>query len=244
MIYNPQQHIALQSWSGSNLSKYPYQKNVNFPQGSDYVADNPPPHVIDINPILQWWDIPVPRWWDIVKLVQGSSYIADDPPKYKFIDINQILQWWERNSYYQIEVGRRVNFYKGTPDAFGAYVSATSLFSASMRKVKFKLTFVGSDTDSLKLVSNIRIRLDVKREVDSGSVTALASDGLTGTAVTFNKAFKDVESITLTVAAQQPITAIYRFVDIPNPTTFFVYAYDSSGNQVDYLISWKARGIV
>jgi len=129
-------------------------------------------------------------------------------------------------------------------NGFGAYTVTTSLFSSSMDKLKFKLTFTGATAAALSLIDNIRIRLDVKREMDAGEITALAIDGDTGTAVTFNKAFKDIDSITLTVAAQQPITTIYKFVDIPDPTTFYVLAFDSSGNQVDYLVSWKARGVV
>lgn len=126
---------------------------------------------------------------------------------------------------------------------YTSFATVTSLFSPSLRYAKIRFEFTGVDTHALIQFSNIQIRLDVKREMDSGSVNALASDA-SGTAVLFNKDFLDVDSITLSVAAIQPITAIYSFVDIPNPSTFYVFAYDSSGNRVDYLVSWKARGIV
>lgn len=124
------------------------------------------------------------------------------------------------------------------------FVEATTTFYASLRYLKLRFEFTATaDTDLLKFF-NLEIFLDVKREVDSGQVNALAADGLTGTQVLFNKVFKDIDAIELTTAARQPITAIYRFDDIPNPTFFHVLAYDSSGNHVDYLVSWMARGVV
>lgn len=128
--------------------------------------------------------------------------------------------------------------------SYTAFTTGTSVFYSSMRYVKIRLEFAAINDKELLEIDNLEILLDVKREVDSGQVTALAADGLTGTEVFFNKTFKDIDSIELTVAARQPITAIYRFTDVPNPTSFHVLTYDSSGNQVDYLVSWLVRGIV
>ena len=127
---------------------------------------------------------------------------------------------------------------------YTAFTTGTSVFYASLRYVKIRFEFTATNTTGLLELSDINTLLDVKREVDSGQVNALASDGLAGTLVNFNKTFRDIDSIELTVAARQPITAIYLFTDVPNPTSFNVLAYDSSGNQVDYLVSWMARGIV
>lgn len=127
---------------------------------------------------------------------------------------------------------------------YTAFTTGTSVFYASLRYVKIRFEFTATNTTGSLKLSNINTLIDVKREVDSGQVNALASDGLTGTLVNFNKAYRDIDSIELTVAARQPITAIYRFTDIPNPVSFNVLAYDSSGNQVDYLVSWMARGVV
>ncbi len=126
---------------------------------------------------------------------------------------------------------------------YTAFVTGSSLFSASMRYAKVHIDFAATDTTGLALFSNLEELLDVKREVDSGAVNALATDA-TGTQVNFNKAFKDVDSITLTVGSTEPVTAIYDFVDIPNPVGFKVYIFDSSGNRATYPVSWKARGIV
>ena len=112
-----------------------------------------------------------------------------------------------------------------------------------MRYLKFRLEFTGEDDKSLMEVFNVRISLDVKRENDGGDFVALATD-VGGTKIFFNKPFKDVESITATADAIEPLTVIYDFVDIPDPKFFYVYVLDSTGNRVTYLISWKARGIV
>ena len=121
-------------------------------------------------------------------------------------------------------------------------VSGRSLFTPSARYVKAKITFTGATGAALLELFGFAIALNVKSEVDSGHVNA-DKDDVGGTVVLFNKAFKDVNSITITADSTEPIYPIYDFVDIPNPTSFKVLIYDSSGNRVDYLISWKARGI-
>lgn len=125
---------------------------------------------------------------------------------------------------------------------YSSPVNGTSAFYPSFRYLRVTLNFTGGP-GALKLISALRIALDVKREVDSGEVIALSTDAA-GTVVTFAKAFKDVDSITLAVKALEQVTAIYDFVDIPNPTTFKVMAFDGAGNRITYPMSWKARGIV
>lgn len=129
-----------------------------------------------------------------------------------------------------------------------APAAGASTYFASARYVRITLTFTDIDgsapaNDSLAELSGLTFVLNVKREVDGGSVAALLTDA-TGTQVLFNKAFKDIESITLDPLSTLQLTAIYDFVDIPNPTGFKVYVYDSAGIRVSATVSWKARGIV
>ena len=123
------------------------------------------------------------------------------------------------------------------------FVVGASQFISEMRYLKFRLEFTGVDDKSLMEVFNVRINLDVKRENDGGDLIAIGTD-VGGTKVFFNKPFKDIESITATADAVEPLTVIYDFVDIPDPKFFYVYVLDSTGNRVTYLVSWKARGIV
>jgi hypothetical protein len=105
------------------------------------------------------------------------------------------------------------------------------------------LTVVSAENHSFTIFFGFKVNLDVKRELDSGEIAALAAD-VGGTEVTFNKAFKDIDSITLAVAGVVPRTALYDFVDIPNPTGFKISVFDSAGGRVNATVSWKARGIV
>jgi hypothetical protein len=126
---------------------------------------------------------------------------------------------------------------------FTSPVSGTSAFFTSCRYARVILTFTPADDHAIVAISYLYCSVDIKYAVDSGSVTAVSTD-IGGTTVNFNKAFKDVNSITLTVAATEPITAVYDFIDTPNPTSFKVLAYDADGARITYLVSWMARGIV
>ena len=126
---------------------------------------------------------------------------------------------------------------------YSPLVPGASQFIQTFRYLKMRLEFTGTSDKALAELTLIETTLDVKREVDGGEIVAQASH-VGGTTVTFNKVFKDVNSITCTADSIEPITIIYDFVDIPNPINFKVFALDSTGNRVTYLVSWKARGIV
>jgi hypothetical protein len=133
-----------------------------------------------------------------------------------------------------------------SPDniTYTSFVAGASQFYASLRYLKFRLEFTGADDHALALINNINILLTVKRENDGGTVSALSTD-VGGTVVTFNKPFKDVESITVSVLdPTSAFIATYDFVDVPNPISFTVYAYTTAGVRISKTISWKARGII
>ena len=92
------------------------------------------------------------------------------------------------------------------------------------------------------------MRFETKQKTDSGSGTASASDS-GGTTVNFSTPaeggtyFVDVISITVTPkGTSSPVIAIYDFVDTPNPTSFKVLLYNTSGTRVSGDFSWTARG--
>ena len=60
--------------------------------------------------------------------------------------------------------------------------------------------------------------------------------------MTFNVTFVDVEAINVTPSGTTARIAIYDFVDAPNPTSFKVLLFDTSGNRVSGDFSWQARG--
>lgn len=123
------------------------------------------------------------------------------------------------------------------------FTTGASQFAEIFRYLKFRMEFTGLSDKALEEYTFVTVTIDVKREIDSGEVIALATD-VNGTQVFFNKTFKDIDSITCTADAIEPIDTIYAFDDIPDPKYFFIYALDTTGNRVTYLVSWKARGIV
>lgn len=128
--------------------------------------------------------------------------------------------------------------------SYTSFVAGASQFIPTMRYLKFRLEFAAASTKALIEVFNVTTFLDVKRENDGGEINALSSDS-GGTTVNFTKAFKDVESITATAkSVTEPFIVIIDFDDIPNPTFFKVYVFDTTGNRVTHIIEWKARGIV
>ena len=128
--------------------------------------------------------------------------------------------------------------------SYGSFTTGASQFFSSFRYLKLRIEFTGTDDKALMYFSNLIISIDVKRENDGGEVNALATD-VNGTLVYFNKPFKDIESITTTTkSTTEPFYAVFSFTDTPNPTSFKVFAFDSSGNRVTRLIDWKVRGIV
>lgn len=125
---------------------------------------------------------------------------------------------------------------------YTSYVSGTSLYVVSARYVDVKLEFTGG-TNKLIKISDLFVRLDIKETTDSGTIAALAADA-SGTTVTFNKSFKDIRSIVVSVNTTTEKKAIYDFTDVPNPTSFKVLVYNAAGSRVDATVSWLCKGII
>ena len=127
---------------------------------------------------------------------------------------------------------------------WGDPIIGQTVFAQNIRFIEVTLLFESGDDKSFAAISDLTVSLSVKREIDSGTIFALSSD-VNGTVVTFNKSFKDIDSITVaTKSVEQPFTVIHDFNDLPNPVDFTVYVYDSAGNRVSERVDWKARGIV
>jgi hypothetical protein len=95
--------------------------------------------------------------------------------------------------------------------------------------------------EALYQMYNLQLRLDIKHTVDGGKVQSLVTD-TDGTVVFFNKPFRDVDSITVTAEGPVSLNAIYIFDDVPDPVSFKVMVFNTSGVRVTGTVSWKARG--
>jgi predicted phage tail protein len=125
--------------------------------------------------------------------------------------------------------------------AWTDYAGSESVYATNFRYVKVRYDFTSSGGDDLLQLSGLNVRLDVKIKNDMGTGTANKTD-TGGTTVNFNVPFADVESISVTPSGTTPRIAIYDFVDAPNPTSFKVLLFDTSGNREDGPFSWQARG--
>ncbi len=63
-----------------------------------------------------------------------------------------------------------------------------------------------------------------------------------GRTVLFNKPFVDIQAINLTAQGTTPLTAIYDFKDVPNPTGFNIYLFDNNGARTSGNVSWSSKG--
>lgn len=97
-----------------------------------------------------------------------------------------------------------------------------------------------SDGTQFCVLNSHSIRLDVKEKTDSGTGTiTVANDGVD---VEFNRTFADISSIITTPLGTTVKIGIVDFTDVPNPTDFTAYLYDTDGNKTTGSFSWIAKG--
>lgn len=123
------------------------------------------------------------------------------------------------------------------------FVEAPALLSAAFRYVFVLADIEAENAASFGYLIDIKVSLDLKKESDSGVATCHASDPF-GTFVSFNKSFKDVSSINLTVQSNVPRHAVYSYADQANNTLFGILVFDKDGNRVDGIVSWQATGVL
>jgi predicted phage tail protein len=126
--------------------------------------------------------------------------------------------------------------------AWTSYPNISSVYATSFRYIRVQYNFASAGGNDLLQLNALNIRLDSKLINDSGNGLAVSTDS-GGTVVTFNRPFVDVSSIAVTPLATASVTAVYDFVDAPNPTSFKVLLFNSSGTRVSGAFSWSARGV-
>ena len=134
-------------------------------------------------------------------------------------------------------------------------VGNTSLLASSFRYVKVKIEYDGSTNKGFKEISkqSVSLGLGTVRDQASEDVSITWANRATGATVTFNKSFKDVNSITVSPkfltngnnnGSGRQNTAIYDFTDSLNLTTFKVYLLDAQdGTFADGTFTWQATGV-
>lgn len=123
------------------------------------------------------------------------------------------------------------------------YSGSLEIFAANFRYVRITITGTGANTQSFGILKSVNLSLRLKRKTDEGQGVASSSDA-SGTVVNFNVPFVDVESLNVTPQSSggSAISAVVDFVDVPNPTSFKVYLFNSSGTRVSGNFYWTVRG--
>lgn len=120
------------------------------------------------------------------------------------------------------------------------YAGVWQAIGTNFRWVKVRLDITGSATALVK-INRLNIRMAFKLSDDAGMGYAAAADS-GGTIVLLNKTFVDIQSITVTPQGTTAATAIYDFVDTPNPTQFKVLLFNAAGTRISGNFSWSAKG--
>lgn len=140
-----------------------------------------------------------------------------------------------------VTITPKISVRASTSDPWTDYAGLSEVYATGFRYVKVRYDITASGGDDLVEIDSLNIRLDAKLRNDAGRGYANASDS-GGTAVSFNKAFVDISSITVTPKTTSAAIAVYDFVDVPNPTGFKVYLFNTSGTRISGDFSWSAKG--
>jgi len=227
-------------------------------QNWTWISDNTGKILVCID-LVKTWDTHFSSqgWTKISDQVNSGHPIYIQPTlttgKYQeIIDYGTVINNTLFNMNYTIEQLSLAGTVTETPGVEGSLdrvtwtpiVHAKSVFLTSFRYVRVTIDFTENNDKALALFYNLTFSIDVKREMDSGNLNALAAD-VAGTVVFFNKPFKDVDSINISPTKTiEPLTIIYDFVDIPNPVSFKVLVFNSIGVRVNANVLWQVRGIV
>lgn len=122
-----------------------------------------------------------------------------------------------------------------------AVAGFSPFITANFRYLRVTLSFSCTAGANLIKCSGLNIKLANKLKTDAGGGTANSGDS-GGTTVNFNIAFVDVTSIIATPRGTQARFAVVDFVDVPNPTSFKVLLFNTSGTRVSGDFDWTARG--
>lgn len=118
---------------------------------------------------------------------------------------------------------------------FGAGLA--SVFATNFQFIKVTVDFTGTAT-SMQLLNSLQSVLSVKRKTDAGIITVSANP--TTVPIT---GFVDIQSIELTPIATVSRHAVSDFADVPNPTSFDVYLFDSAGAPATGDVSYRIGGV-
>jgi hypothetical protein len=232
-----------------------YNQNSAFAgTATNFVADSGT-YVTPVSPTETWQDHFTTRSWTTPQDQINAGYPIYAQPSQttgsyeETIDYGTVLAATKITATltYSVVSGSttvtpKLSVRKLVTDAWTDYAGVSSVFATDFRYAKIRYDFASVGGDDLITVTGLNVRFDVKLRNDAGTVTANSADS-GGTTVTFNVAFADVQSITVTPKGTSARIAIYDFVDVANPTSFKVLLFDTAGSRVSGEASWSVKGV-
>jgi predicted phage tail protein len=115
------------------------------------------------------------------------------------------------------------------------------MYASDFRYVRAKWVFASNGKQFVK-ATQFDLQLDVREVLDGGAGTVAVA--ASGCAVTFNKSFIDVDTITITPQGDgsAAVMGIVDFEDTSYPTGFTAYLLDETGSLVTGEFFWSAKG--
>ena len=126
-------------------------------------------------------------------------------------------------------------------DAWTDYAGVYEAYASNFRYAKYRLDFATANHGIMDIIS-CAVKLEMKQKTFEGTATCLSTDS-GGTPVDITGKFSDVSSIQVTPLSTSSVVAVYDFLDAPNPTTFKILLFNSSGARVGGTASYILRGV-
>ena len=147
--------------------------------------------------------------------------------------ITLVVSYTEVSATSEVTITPLIEYYTGSEWVSGG-LGNDQIFAQNFTKARFTITFAASGGDDLAEITNIELRLDKKIRSDIQKVQAVATD-TGGTELNFqvDPPFIDVTNISVTPKSQQPVIAVYDFLDEPNPTGCKILLFDNDGNRIN-----------
>lgn len=126
---------------------------------------------------------------------------------------------------------------------YTAVAAGFSALCSNFRYIKYVITVTGTPGANLVQITQINVKLSIKQRTDSGQSTSVIGG------VTVNFGYPFIEADTPVIQPNgldshgKPFFAAVIYAGLPNPTSFVVRIFDSTGTEVSGVnFSWTARG--
>lgn len=133
--------------------------------------------------------------------------------------------------------------YSQDGDTWTEVSGVKQVFASNFQYVRVTLTLTPDDSNSLIKLSDVSLKVDVKKRDDEFVADVLAADA-DGTWVDFNLTFLDVSSVQVTPVTEDDERAIAYGWQIASPTGCYIKLFDSAGTRIDGSVSVLVKGII